>query len=290
MANRYDCLVVNRDKLIGRDQQYLRDVQYRDPTKLSARIDLHTKYRTAAVAWFPWLAAQIDWPQTGDVLEVGCGPGSLWAEAATELPTNLRLTLTDLSPGMVEAARDRTRALSHVEVVDTRVADAQTLPFGDDAFDVVIANHMLYHVPDPAMAVAEFARVLHADGLMLAATNGPHDLRELWEIRSEVFGGPPKSVNPEVFGSITGGPILHQSFGSVVWREYANTLRCTLPDDVITFLTSAPPGEDASPGQLTHLRQVVAGRFSRGRGVFTVSKETGVFLAREPHPLRSPAP
>ena len=223
-------------------------------------------------------------------MEVGCGPGSLWTDAVAELPKNLRLTLTDLSPGMVEAARDRTRALSHLEVVEARAADAQKLPLDDDSFDVVIANHMLYHVPDPAMAVAELARVLRADGVLLAASNGPRDLRELWEIRSEVFGGPPKSVNPEVFGSITGVPILHQSFGSVVWREYANTLRCTVPDDVIAFLTSAPPGEEASADQLRDLRRAVEDRFRRDRGVLTISKETGVFLARGPRLLRSTRP
>ena len=53
-----------------------------------------------------------------------------------------------------------------------RVCDVQALPFKDDAFDVVIANHMLYHVPDPDRGVAELARVVHRDGVVLAATNG----------------------------------------------------------------------------------------------------------------------
>jgi SAM-dependent methyltransferase len=266
---------VSQDNFAGRDQRYLREVQYRDPAKLTARADLHTKYRTAAVAWFPWVAAQIDWPPEGAILEVGCGPGWLWAEAAANFPPNLQLTLTDLSPGMVEVARDRVSALPQFKTVEARVVDAQELPFDDGTFDVVIANHMLYHVPDPLMAVAEVARVLRTDGSLIAATVGPRHLRELWEIRSEVFGGPPMSRNPASFGSVTGEPILRTCFASVEWREYVDTLRCTDPDDVVAFLTSAPPGEDASVDQLRDLQRAIERRFRDGKGVVTISKETG---------------
>jgi len=264
---------------LGRDQDYLRDVQYRDPSKLTARADLHVKYGTAAVRWVPWVIAQVDWPPAGHVLEVGCGPGWLWADAAG-LPAGLRLTLTDLSPGMVAVARDRAGASSRLEVVEAKVADAQDLPFGDEAFDVVIANHMLYHVPAPETAVAELARVLRRDGVLMAATNGSRHLRELWEIRAEVFGCPLTSEHPEVFGSVTGAAILRRSFSTVQWREYPDTLRCTLPDDVVAFLTSAPPGEDVSADQLTALRRAVESRFDAGAGVLTITKESGVLLAR----------
>jgi SAM-dependent methyltransferase len=268
---------VSGDKLVGRDQDYLRDVQYKDPAHLSARADLHTKYSSAPVAWVPWVRAQIDWAAGGRVLEVGCGPGWLWADTSG-LPPGLRLTLTDLSPGMVEVARQRASE-SSCELVDARVADAQDLPFDSDSFDVVIANHMLYHVPDPDRAVAEFARVLCPSGVLMAATSGARHLGELWEIRSEVFGGPPKSVNPEVFGAITGAPILGRNFGRVEWRDYADILLCTSADDVVAFLTSAPPGLDATPDQLEDLRRAVERRFDAGGGVFAVTKETGTFLA-----------
>jgi hypothetical protein len=116
----------------------------------------------------------------------------------------------------------------------------------------------------------------------MAATNGPRHLSELWQVRSEVFGGPPESAHTEVFGSVTGVAILERSFADVEWREYEDTLRCTVADDVIAFLTSSSPCEDASPEQLTDLRRVVQGRFAAGQGVFTISKEAGVFLARGP--------
>jgi SAM-dependent methyltransferase len=181
---------------------------------------------------------------------------------------------------MVEVARQRVGSSPANELVEARVADAQELPFDDEAFDVLIANHMLYHLPDPGRAVVEMARVLRPGGTLVAATNGPRHLRELWEVRSEVFGGPPTSRNTEIFGTVTGRAILGRSFAGVEWREYVDTLRCTVPDDVVAFLTSVSPGEDASPDQLAELRRAMDDRFDAGGGVFTISKETGVFLAR----------
>jgi SAM-dependent methyltransferase len=274
--------VSTADRFLGRDQRYLRDVQYGDPAKLTARADLHRRYGTAVEGWFAWVVSQIEWPAAADLLEVGCGPGWLWEHGDGALPPDLRLTLTDLSPGMVEAARDRVRASSSLDTVEARVADVQDLPFGDGAFDVVVANHMLYHVPDPPGAVAELARVLRHDGVLVAAANGPRHLQELWQVRAAVFGGRPMSRLVDIFGTVTGRPILDRSFNDIRWHEYPDELRCTVPDDVVAFLTSAPPGEDATPEQREELRRAVDRRFAAGHGVFTVSKETGVFLARGP--------
>jgi len=141
---------------------------------------------------------------------------------------------------------------------------------------------MLYHVPDPARAVAEFARLLRPDGSLIAATSGPRHLRELWEIRSQVFGLPAASETTQAFGSVTGDAILRRSFARVEWRDYDDELRCTDPDDVVAFITSMPPAEDASSEERRDLRRAVESRFNAGGGVFPVSKQTGVFLARVP--------
>jgi SAM-dependent methyltransferase len=187
---------------------------------------------------------------------------------------------------MVATARNRVRDLVRYAEVHAEEADAQQLPFEDASFDIVVANHMLYHVPDPARAVAELARVLRHDGIVIAATNGPHHLVELWDIRAEVFG-PAFAADEgvDVFGPGSGSPILDQWFDHVQWREYNDELRCTDADDVVAFITSAPPGEDASAEQLEQLQQVVRSRFDT-RGVFTVSRDTGVFLCRDPRAMR----
>src|SRR5262249_35386479 len=92
------------DRFDGRDPTYLRQVQYRDGTQLTARASLHVKYSPAAVAWFPWLVRRVRWPARSRILEVGCGTGWLWLEASAHLPYDLDITLTDLSEGMVREA------------------------------------------------------------------------------------------------------------------------------------------------------------------------------------------
>jgi 2-polyprenyl-3-methyl-5-hydroxy-6-metoxy-1,4-benzoquinol methylase len=272
---------VGRSKFAGGDQGYLRDVQYRDPSRLTARANLHARYSTAAEPWFPWLAGQIPWPADADVLEVGCGAGWLWEEAAAVLP-GLRLTLTDLAPAMVETAAARVEALEQFTVADAREADAQNLPFAAASFDVVLANHMLFHLPEPATGVAELARTCRPDGVVVAATNGARHVRELGAIRHAVFGAPVVDPTVAVFGVESGEPLLRHHFEQVEWRPYPDELACTDPEDVFAFLASAPPVEDATEDQLRAVRDLVDQHFEDGDGVFRISKDAGVFVARDP--------
>ena len=73
-------------RFAGGDQAYLRDEQYRDPSRLTARANLHERYGTATEPWPAWVAARIDLQAGADVLDVGCGPGFLWAQTGCTGP------------------------------------------------------------------------------------------------------------------------------------------------------------------------------------------------------------
>jgi SAM-dependent methyltransferase len=156
------------------------------------------------------------------------------------------------------------------------------LPFAADSFDVVVANHMLYHVPDPRLAVAELARVVRPDGVLMAGTSGADHLRELAEIRAEVFGGPRVLAAVDTFGIEVGQPMLRRCFVDVEWRHYDDWLDCTDPDDVLAFLASTPPVEDANHEDRRRVADAVHRRFAAGGGRMRVSKETGVFVCARP--------
>jgi SAM-dependent methyltransferase len=270
---------MTRRQSLGVDADYLRDHQYKDPTNLNARIALHARFSRAEVPWYPWLAGLVEWPGGGDVLEVGCGPGLLWARIAPILPP-LRLTLTDLSEGMLDAARDVVEPFDSLDLVATRACDAQDLPFADDAFDVVVANHMLYHVPEPTRAAAEFARVLRPGGVLLAATNGPSHLDVIAEISRQVFGWSSLDFVGRRFGRSNGGAILQTVFEDVTWHDHPSSMVCDDPDAVVAYIRSSSSGQEASDAQLAALTDAVDERFRVAGGVLTMSIEAGCFVAQ----------
>jgi ubiquinone/menaquinone biosynthesis C-methylase UbiE len=270
----------------GSARAYLRDVQYRDSSRLAARARLHVKYGTASVAWFPWLATQVDWRPGSRVLEVGCGAGWMWAEAAARLPGELHLTLTDLSNGMVTEAVDRVGSLGRYRDTAGRVADIQELPFRSCSFDVVVAIYVLHHVPDTRRAIAEMARVLRPGGVALVACVGDGHLAELHQIRHEVFGELWADTITDTFGAAAAAQALPLAFGEVEWRPYRDRLDCRDPDDVVDYLASIPPVEDASADQHDRVVQAVQRRFAAGGGRLRVSKDTGLYVCRRPRPAR----
>jgi ubiquinone/menaquinone biosynthesis C-methylase UbiE len=103
------------------------------------------------------------WPDEpfGDALEIGAGTGyfslNLLQAGAVE-----RATATDISPGMLAALEENATRLG-LEV-RTAAAEAETLPFPGESFDLVFGHAVLHHIPDLSQAFSEFARVLRPGG------------------------------------------------------------------------------------------------------------------------------
>ncbi len=269
-------------RFAGGDQAYLRDEQYQDSTRLTQRAQLHARYGTAAEPWPEWVAGRLDLVEDARVLDVGCGGGWVWEQTGVPVPLGVCLTLCDLSPGMVAEAVGRASATQRFTAVDGQPADLQQLPFDDDAFDRVVANDMLYHLPDPSLGVAELARVLRPDGVVIAATNGRDHMRELHEVEASVFGEAALDRTVDVFGAETGFALLRERFADVRWLQYADELRCAAPADVLAYSCSSPPGEDATPDQRAALAASIAERFEVGGGVMRITKDAGCFVCRSP--------
>jgi SAM-dependent methyltransferase len=109
-----------------------------------------------------WERRLADWlPGTpSDVLDIGCGTGSLAALAAA---AGHRVTGVDLAPRMVEAARAKFAAAGLAG--EFRVGDAAAPPAG--AFDVVLARHLVWTLPDPVAALAAWVSRLRTGGRLV---------------------------------------------------------------------------------------------------------------------------
>jgi SAM-dependent methyltransferase len=98
---------------------------------------------------------------TGNVLDVGCGPGALTAELVRRFGPGA-VAAVDPSERFVAAARTRHPG------VDVRLAAAEELPFPDGAFDAALAELVVHFMTDPVAGLVEMARVTHVGGVVAA--------------------------------------------------------------------------------------------------------------------------
>jgi len=246
--------------------------QYRTDANLNARIDLHARFSTNP-GWGRWLFEQ----ELGTVraeariLEVGCGPATtLWGSNLDRIDASWSLTLADFSPGMVEAAREVLGdGAAYV------VADVEDLPFSDEAFDLVLANHMLYHVPDRPSAFAEIKRVLVSGGGFHAATNGEGHMREMGELTA---GWWPYATHVGAFGLESAPEQLAPFFTDVQVTPYEDNLAITDAEPVLAYFRSAERYDGRDLGkERAEIDEVIA-----RDGVFFVHKSQGLISCRKP--------
>ncbi|MBI1377677.1 MAG: methyltransferase domain-containing protein [Frankiales bacterium] len=114
---------------------------------------------------FTHVAGSAGWPY-GDALEIGCGTGFFLLNLKQAGVLD-RGHVTDLSPGMVEVAVRNARGLGFE--VEGRVADAESIPYDDDSFDLVVGHAVLHHIPDLDVAMREVLRVLRPGGRFVFA-------------------------------------------------------------------------------------------------------------------------
>jgi phosphatidylethanolamine/phosphatidyl-N-methylethanolamine N-methyltransferase len=102
----------------------------------------------------------------GRVLEVGVGTGISLPQYAS----HLRIFGTDISEEMLRKAKRRVAELGLKNVEGLAVMDAEKLEFPDNSFDVVMAQYVVTAVPNPEVALDEFARVLRVGGELIILT------------------------------------------------------------------------------------------------------------------------
>ncbi|KAI4272099.1 MAG: hypothetical protein LQ337_005543, partial [Flavoplaca oasis] len=196
-------------------------------SKLAQRAAI-LSYDTNPQSWYTWLSTRL--PITNhDILEVGAGSGELWTHIDTSLAKSI--TLTDFSPAMCDKLREvrdelhsttQSHNQNHPDIdisMEIKQCDAASLPFENGSFDLVIANHMLYHLDSPATALAEFARVLRPRGALRVSLNGRDHISELLALGHRI-GRPSPIVGAARINAETAGEMLEKCFGDVRMERF----------------------------------------------------------------------
>jgi ubiquinone/menaquinone biosynthesis C-methylase UbiE len=256
--------------------------QYGIDSNLDIRIRVKKLFSTGKQGWGSFLLQNFCLKPNIRILELGCGNAVFWKAVADKLPQGLKLTLSDFSEGMLESAKSNTKELNFVE--NYAVIDAQHLPYDDNAFDVVIANYMLYHVPIVEKALSEISRVLRPNGFFFAATFGKNNLKEVTDIFYNYDNKIDLVLNEmvAVFGLENGAEILDKYFKSVKLKRFENNLRITEFDSFLDYFLSY-----RGMGNISEIiSDKNANRFSNylndifsARGYVDITQEEGLFIS-----------
>jgi ubiquinone/menaquinone biosynthesis C-methylase UbiE len=259
------------------DQQYLRSDQYRDSSNLDARVVIHQRFSTNPYGWFKWVFdTLLKLPENAKILELGCGHGLLWKENIDRIPAGWNITLSDLSSGMLDAAWRNLvvsgRAFQFKEI------DAQSIPFQNGTFDVVLANHMLYHVPDRAKAIAEIKRVLKPGGHLIATTVGENHMKEMmdWLRQVHIIKVWESFANP--FTLESGLEQLKPYFSQIVLSHYEDNLLVTEVEPIMAYLRSSIRAAELSENELINLQHDLEKELKENGKIF-ITKDPGLFEA-----------
>lgn len=272
----------------GTNRDLLTQQAYADDAKLNVRRLTHELYTVPQMDFGQWVVDRIAWRGDERVLDVGAGPGSYFEPVKRRIPRGVHVA-GDLSFGMIRRQQQSGLAAgSHLANLDV-----QGLPYADNSFDVVLANHMLYHVPDLEQAVQEIRRVLKPQGILMAATNSAHNMPEFntlyrralllltnFEYQNEVMRS-----DAHRFSLEDGIMLLSRHFYAVARYDLPSALVFAEPDPVIAYFESTRDLEEASLPQgisweafIDVMRQQIT-RLIAHSGRLVVKKLSGVIVA-----------
>jgi SAM-dependent methyltransferase len=252
------------------------DTQYADDRHLRARQALWARL-DPDIPLVPWVLdlAELDGDEA--VLDAGCGNGA-YLTGLRERRHGGPVVGVDLSPGMLRSV---------TVPVPLLVGDVQALPFPGDAFDVVLAPHVLHHVPDRGRAAAELRRVLRPGGRCLLVTNGEGNMAALQALVEGAAGGGWRWERPAetVFSLENGAAQLATAFDRVERVDLRRSVVVDDPEVIANYVASVrdhyedqlPPGRwDAV---IAASRRWAAGALA-ARGELRMATSMGAFVCR----------
>lgn len=273
---------------ITTDRHHLTTHAYATSTHLAARQTIY-HYQHPPITLLEWALDHITWNGQEHVIDIGCGNGTYLRRIATRLGPYGRLRGLDLSHGMLtEIARNWNLEPPLPTLI---TADIQALPIPSASYDIALAMHMLYHVPDIETAVQELRRIVRPHGILLVSTNGLTDKNELQTLYTTAYttltGQPtPNESWPDRFSLEHGAEALRHAFKSVESHALSSELRIPEPEPILRYIESTRPIR--SPSLPPDLRwETIMAEIKRNiiahiiaEGTFRVHTHVGIFICR----------
>ncbi len=243
--------------------------QYSKADGLNTRLSIHEKYSTNKMGLGNWFFTVYKIESGMKVLELGCGTGAMWSSHRDVIDKCQEIVFSDFSENMLETAKSNIGEFSNARY---QVIDIQEIPYEDEYFDIVIANFMLYHVPDIDKALSEVGRVLKKGGIFYAGTSGEHGVMETivsWLGYEGVY------VN--TFSLDNGREKLEKHFSDIKIMKYIDSLEITDLNDLMEYIYSGITFKNAVKLPKEEVRKILESHMENS--VLALPKEPGTFVS-----------
>lgn len=255
--------------------------QYMNSSNISARIRLHTEFNTNPYGWFPWIYDNCHLTGSERILEIGCGDGSFWKQNLSRLPQHLSLVLSDMSEGMVRDVQNSLQNIPSFEACNFEVFGCEEIPYEDNSFDIIIANHVFFYCRDISKALSEVQRVLRPNGILVCSTYGCHHMQEISQLVKEYDDRITLSAKDlyEIFGKENGASLMSPFFNDIEWLEYPDSLLVTDAEALVAYILSCHGNQNQYiVDSFQEFRSYVKNKMKKG---FHITKEAGIFVAKK---------
>lgn len=252
--------------------------QYRNATNIDIRMRLHDKYSANPVSWFHWMFQFYLLSPNIQVLEIGCGNGQLWKENSNLIQGHI--VLSDISQGMVNDAK---KNLENINNIDYQCFDCLQIPYPDESFDIVIANHVFFYLKDLDKALKEVKRVLKKGGYLYCSTYGSSHMKEITDLVKEY--NPKIALSNvrlyDVFGLDTGEKILLKYFSQVEKKRYEDHLEVNNIDDIANYILSCHGNQSEYISRDYIAFKNFLERKLFLHKIFYITKDAGIFICQK---------
>lgn len=254
--------------------------QYQNATNISARIRLHHLYSQNSQGWFPWIYEQCRLQDGMRILEIGCGNGALWTENIDHLPDKCSITLSDISEGML---RDARRALGAGEdsIFRFQAFDCHQIPYAEDSFDLVLANHVLFYCTNISTVLSEIRRVLKPGGQLICSTYGKAHMQEISRLVEEFDPRITLSADKlyDKFGLENGPLLLQPYFSKITMAMYDDFLLVDAPEPLIEYILSCHGNQNQYILERYNEFRLFVEKKTKTK--FWITKAAGIFICQK---------
>lgn len=253
--------------------------QYLNASNISARISLHQMYSTGRPGWFQWIYDNCRICRNMNILELGCGSGTFWTANRDKLPPDINVTITDISEGMIrDAKRNITNSGLAQYNFSYNTTDCCNIPYPDNSFDIVIANHVLFYCNPVTKAVNEIHRVLKSGGRLICSTYSSRHMQEINQLVSDFDSRIVLSADRlyTIFGLDNGCQLLNNDFKQIEKKIYKDSLIVDKAEPLIEYIMSCHGNQNQYLlDRYSSFKNFVSDRLSRP---MHITKEAGIFV------------